>query len=292
MLRIYDRLPQSLKEEERIEGGSVLSGLEPSLDENILVISQARIYWPLLGTVDFPEARLDPQLLDLIPGDYILGLGFTPGSDTTKLTVTEQVCSDYAVELRSLFLDPQFRVENLYVEDEESVFSPGFANAELKVSGEGLTSLKLQTDYDVVYDAVTYSPSDGFVTIDVEGPSVTLTLPDEQTVVKNLYVSGELAFRDGRSLGSTGTVSLFFQPVGRELLEEIPEERINIGLINCSRNRSFKILRKFHYATANFDITRYLTEFWDKELDKVYQTLFFYILDYLNPFTAYKKEYE
>lgn len=296
MLGIYNRLPQSLKEEVVLEDGAVLSGLEPSVSEDstVLTISASELYWSELGVVNFPEVSLDARVLSLLPGDYIVGVGYTPLPDTNTVLVSDVLATEYLVSLKGIYLDLSFRVENLYEDDETLVFKPGYPNSTLTVVAEGLSSLKLQTEYEVVYNSSSFFPSEGFVTIPIpeNATSVELLFPDELTEVKNLYVSGELSFRDNRSLGKRGEVSLFLQPVGRELLEDIPDSRINIGLVNFGRSGSVRVLRKFEYAQPNFDITKMLTEFWDNQLSGVYQTLFFYLLDYLNPFTAYKKEYE
>lgn len=281
MTGIYNRLPQSLKENETLEGGGVLSGLDLSISENTVIVTSAELYWSEIGIVNFPETRLD---ISPLPGDYILGVGYFPIPESKVVSVEDASPADYAVSLKALFTDPLFRVENLL---EGLVFKPGYSDALLTIEASGLTAVKLQTDYEVVYNGEVYLPIEGFVFLEVSD-KVELVFPDQETEIKSLSVYGELSFRDGRSTGTGGGVSLFLQPVGRSPLSDLPSSRINIGLLNFNSSGKVKLLRKFSYETPNFDITKVLTEFWDEQLEAAYGVLFSYIPDYLSPLTAYK----
>ena len=297
-MAIYDRLPQSLKQEESLRDGSIVEGLEPSVsnDGYLLSISSGKIFWDSTGIVEVPEFRIDGNILSALPGEYIVGLGNRPVAPPETLTVDSVLSEEYLVTIKGLFTDIDFRPENLYFDRLETFYQPGVANATVSIEAEGggkFTSLTLETEDDVVYNAATYSPTNGSVVIPINNlSSVTLTFPSETTSVSTLRVSGELVPRDPEVLQNSSNVSLYLQPVGRDVLEEIPESRANLALVKYKRDKRVEVIRTLGERHFQLDVTKYITKFWDDQLTEAYRKMFYYVPDYLDPFTAYKKEYD
>jgi hypothetical protein len=269
-MAIYDRLPQSLKSDYREDTGQLYN---PVVSEEGLRLShpQTQVYFPGEGTFEFPEFEIDNVRLEAVPGDYILGFTLTESSSSEEeeSLPTQQM-------LYGVFLDPNFPTNNLLVDDEEKVYSPGYPEGFLRVRTEGLASVRVQTDTSFFVDSVEISPQEGWAEIETSSEEVSL---NNVGTIKNLFVRV-------RKTVIKKEPQLFLQPVGRDTLDGIPDYRENICLLNFSKSGRVSVLRSFTKTPVNLEITKLLTGFWDKELDKAYETLFFYIVDYLNPFTA------
>ena len=290
---IYERLPQSLKQDESLRDGSIIEGLETTVfnSSTSIRVSPGKIYWDSPGVVEVPEIRIS---LEVLPGEYVLVLGNRPQEPSSLLPLSSEPVTDYRVTLKGYFKDPGSRPENLYADD--GVYTPGVPNAALTLEAKDsgyFTSVEFDSTGDVVIEGVTQSPFDGRISYPVGNlPKVNMVVPDADTQIGNLRVSGMLEPSSSNLLEPSSNLSIFLQPTGRELVEDIPESRVSLALLKYKKDKTVQVLRSLGNRDYQLDITKYITSYWDKNLEAVYKTMYYYIPDYLNPLTAYKVEYD